>query len=84
MLSKVTVPSLSAKSVSSFPFPTLIPGKKDVPLWRIKIDPAVTFSPPYAFTPNLLEFESLPFLVDPVPFYVPLEVFNLWIFRILV
>jgi len=46
MLSKLTVPSLSAKRVSSLPFPTLIPGKKDVPLWRIKIDPAVTFSPP--------------------------------------
>jgi len=68
MLSKLTVPSLSAKSVSSLPMPTLIPGKKDVPLWRIKIDPAVTYSPPLAFTPNLLELESLPFLVEPVPF----------------
>ena len=37
MLSKLTVPSLSAKRVSSLPFPTLIPGKKDVPLWRILI-----------------------------------------------
>jgi len=54
MLSKLTVPSLSAKSVSSLPLPTLIPGKKDVPLWRIKIDPAVTFSPPYALSPRLL------------------------------
>jgi len=68
MLSKLTVPSLSAKRVSSLPLPTLIPGKNDVPLWRIKIDPAVTYSPPYALTPSLLEFESRPFLVEPVPF----------------
>jgi len=46
MLSKLTIPSFSAKRVSSLPLPTLIPGKNDVPLWRIKIDPAVTFSPP--------------------------------------
>ena len=30
MLSKLTVPSFSAKSVSSLPLPTLFPGKKDV------------------------------------------------------
>jgi len=46
MLSKFTIPSLSAKRVSSLPLPTFIPGKKEVPLWRIKIDPADTFSPP--------------------------------------
>ncbi len=34
----------------------------------MRIDPAVTFSPPYALTPSLLELESRPFLVDPVPF----------------
>ena len=43
MLSKLTVPSFSAKSVSSLPLPTLFPGKNEVPLWRIKIDPALTF-----------------------------------------
>ena len=46
ILSKITVPSFKAKSVSSLPLPTLIPGKKEVPLWRIMIDPADTFSPP--------------------------------------
>ena len=42
MLSKLTVPSFSAKSVSSLPLPTWDPGKNEVPLCRIKIDPAET------------------------------------------
>ena len=46
MLSKLTTPSLSANRVSSFPFPTFNPGRTDVPLCRMRIDPAVTASPP--------------------------------------
>lgn len=68
MLSNFTTPFFNAKSVSSFPLPTLIPGSTEVPLCLIRIEPALTTSPPKAFTPSLLEFESLPFLVEPVPF----------------
>lgn len=44
--SKFTTPSTRANRVSSEPRPTLVPGSTAVPRWRIRIEPAVTVSPP--------------------------------------
>lgn len=68
IVSNFTTPSIKAKRVSSDPWPTFKPGNTEVPRWRIKIEPAVTFSPPYRLTPSLFELESRPLRVEPVPF----------------
>ena len=44
--SNLTIPSVKANKVSSLPRPTLTPGITEVPRWRIRMEPAVTLSPP--------------------------------------
>src|SRR5512143_566670 len=49
--------------------PTFSPAWKWLPLWRTMILPGITCSPPYTFTPSLCDLLSLPFLVEPAPFF---------------
>jgi len=51
-VAKTTVPAAVAKSVSSLPRPTLVPGWKWVPRCRTIISPAFTNCPPKRFTPR--------------------------------
>src|SRR5258705_10610230 len=48
--------------------PTLRPGCTLVPSWRMMMLPAMTFSPPYFFTPWNFGFESRPLRDEPTPF----------------
>src|SRR5262249_57500391 len=66
--SKWTIPSALAKSVKSTPSPTLVPGRKRVPRWRTRIEPAVTCWPPNRLTPSILPWLSRPFRALPTPF----------------
>src|SRR5581483_6035847 len=63
-----TAPATSANSVSSRPRPTPTPGWNLVPRWRIRISPALTFSPPNRFTPRRCAFESRPLRELEAPF----------------
>src|SRR5438093_3014125 len=63
-----TMPSLSAKSVSSLPRPTFRPGATAVPRWRTRIFPARTHCPPNRFTPSRCDAESRPFFELDTPF----------------
>src|SRR6478609_11791667 len=69
LTAKVTWPSTSANSVWSLPTPTLVPGWNRVPRWRTMMAPALISSPPNAFTPSILGWESRPFRVEPPPFF---------------
>src|SRR5262249_42875673 len=66
--SKRTIPSVLANSVKSTPSPTLVPGRKRVPRWRTRIEPAVTCWPPNRFTPSILAWLSRPSRELPPPF----------------
>jgi len=66
--SNLTTPLTRAKSVSSFPRPTFLPGFHLVPRWRASMLPPSTRSPPNFFNPNLCEFESRPLREEPTPF----------------
>src|SRR5687767_2918418 len=66
--SNFTTPSINAKSVSSFPRPTLLPGFHLVPRWRAMMLPPSTRSPPNFFNPNRCACESRPFRDEPTPF----------------
>ncbi len=55
---KVTMPSCTAYSVSSFPRRTFSPGCIFVPRWRTITIPGRTFCPPKSFTPSRLDIES--------------------------
>src|ERR1700712_4409718 len=63
-----TAPSVSAKSVSSPPMPTFLPGWNLVPRWRTMIVPAWIWVPPNTFTPRRCALESRPLRVEPPPF----------------
>jgi hypothetical protein len=63
-----TRPVTLAKSVSSDPMPTFVPGLILVPRWRMMIDPPVMSCPAEAFTPSRCAFESRPFVELPPPF----------------
>src|SRR5580658_6683689 len=63
-----TTPVTLAKSVSSLPQPTLVPGLIFVPRCRTMIEPPGTSWPPKTFTPSRCAFESRPFLELPKPF----------------
>src|ERR1700744_1590455 len=65
---KETLPGTSANRVSSLPRPTPTPGWNLVPRWRIRISPALTFSPPNRFTPSRCAFESRPLRELEAPF----------------
>src|SRR5438876_8937030 len=67
-LSNFTRPSIKAKRVQSRPVPTFRPGLNFVPRWRTRMLPAVTNSPPNAFTPSRLLTLSRPLRVLPCPF----------------
>src|SRR5688572_4434019 len=64
-----TWPSTSANRVWSLPRPTLVPGWNLVPRWRTMMEPALISSPPNAFTPSILGWESRPLRVEPPPFF---------------
>ena len=64
-------PLIFAKSVSSLPRPTLVPGRMRVPRCRTMMEPPGTNWPPKAFMPNRCALESRPFFELPNPFYVP-------------
>src|SRR6185369_11445975 len=66
--SNLTTPSINAKSVSSFPRPTLLPGFHFVPRCRAMMLPPSTCWPPNFFSPNRCDCESRPFLDEPTPF----------------
>src|SRR5215212_12050576 len=66
--SNLTMPSTSAKSVSSLPRPTFLPGFHFVPRWRARMFPPSTRSPPNFFNPSRCAFESRPLRDDPTPF----------------
>ena len=66
--SNLTSPSTVANSVKSLPRPTLVPGRILVPFCRTMIEPQVTRSPPYRFTPRRLGLLSRPLLVLPPAF----------------
>src|SRR6185369_17484867 len=72
--SNFTIPVTRAKRVWSLPRPTLKPGKNLVPRWRTMMAPALTVSPPYAFTPRYCGLLSRPFLDDPPPLFVAMTV----------
>src|SRR5690348_13217259 len=63
-----TQPSVRAKSVWSFPRPTLSPGCHLVPRWRTMMLPARTDSPPNFFTPRRLLSLSRPLRDEPPAF----------------
>src|SRR5438445_13330424 len=59
---------MSAKSVWSFPTPTLFPGRTFVPRWRTMMAPAWTRAPAYSLTPSRCPALSRPLRVEPAPF----------------
>src|ERR1700683_3353920 len=63
-----TTPVTLAKSVSSLPQPTFVPGLILVPRCRTMIEPPGTSWPPKTFPPSRCAFESRPFLELPKPF----------------
>src|SRR5580693_9969464 len=63
-----TPPVTLAKSVSSLPQPTFVPGLSLVPRCRTMIEPPGTNWPPKTFTPSRCALESRPFLELPNPF----------------
>src|SRR3990172_3368013 len=68
LFSNFTIPSTSAKRVSSLPRPTFFPGFHFVPRWRARIFPPTTCSPPNFLRPNLWADESRPLREEPTPF----------------
>src|SRR5215510_10704456 len=74
--SNFTTPSINAKSVSSFPRPTLLPGFHLVPRCRAMMLPPSTRSPPNFFNPNRCACESRPFRDEPTPFLCAIETPN--------
>src|SRR3984957_3588032 len=63
-----TTPVTLAKSVSSLPQPTFVPGLILVPRCRTMIEPPGTSWPPKTLTPSRCALESRPFLELPKPF----------------
>src|SRR6476659_6855532 len=66
-------PVILAKSVSSFPRPTLSPGFTRVPRWRTMMVPPGTTCPPNALKPSRCALESRPFRDVPCPFLCAIE-----------
>src|SRR5881628_199671 len=67
-LSNRTLPSVNAYSDQSRPVPTLAPATNRAPRCRMMMLPAVTNSPPEAFTPRRLLTLSRPLRLLPCPF----------------
>src|SRR5437867_2624651 len=67
-LSKRTLPSVNAYNDQSRPVPTLAPATNRAPRCRMMMLPAVTCSPPNAFTPRRLLTLSRPLRLLPCPF----------------
>jgi hypothetical protein len=61
---KVTIPSVTANNVKSFPCETPSAGQNLLPFCLTIIFPAIAFCPPNSLTPSLLALLSLPLLVD--------------------
>ena len=61
---------MSANRESSEPLPTFSPGWMCVPRCLTRMLPARTCWPSARLTPSLLDSESRPFFVEPIPFYV--------------
>src|SRR5580700_9732424 len=71
-----TMPVTLAKSVSSLPQPTFVPGLILVPRCRTMIEPPGTSWPPKTFTPSRCALESRPFLELPKPFLCAIHHLN--------
>src|ERR1700683_1069909 len=71
-----TTPVTLAKSVSSLPQPTFVPGLSLVPRCRTMIEPPGTNWPPKTFTPSRCALESRPFLELPKPFLCAIRHLN--------
>src|SRR3954452_5926473 len=71
-----TVPVIFAKSVSSLPQPTWLPGLILVPRCRTMMEPPGTSWPPNTLTPSRCALESRPFLELPNPFLCAIRHLN--------
>lgn len=69
-MANLTLPLMSAMSVSSPERLTFLPARNLVPRWRTKILPARTACPSWRLTPRCFGWESRPRAVEPEAFFV--------------